>query len=264
MSEQTQLISEDGGVTGGKPETHAKKNIKPAAAVGAGAMAGIGAVAIDAYGSQKTGEEPEVVAADSTESVSTDTTAANPEAPVNPVQPGTPVSAPAGPPPHQELNPSPDVQVIPDNIKIGYASGNLSFDEAFEASRKEMGPGALFEWHGHLYHTCHPNEYAALPAEVKNQFNTLWVANEENVLDIPAETHETVPVHSPEEDPNGDEVNEEPIPDQNDPLEGDSDENYIEADSTVTGSELDLSYSPDDFDNNFEGTDEWVNPDDVV
>ena len=45
----------------------------------------------------------------------------------------------------------------------------LSFREAFETARAEMGPGGVFSWRGNLYNTYTADEWAALSDESKNE-----------------------------------------------------------------------------------------------
>ena len=285
MSEQTQRISEDGELSGGKPEIQTRKNIKPAAAVGAGAMAGVGAVAIDAYGLQKTSDAPETevsaeevtaeTPADSTaaSSVAADTTTTTPETPANLAEPAV-ATTQTQPEPAQDPNASDSTQAavavteIPDHIQIANVPDNLSFEDAFKVSRESMGPGALFEWHGHLYHTSHPGEYAALPEDMKVLFAELWVANEHNAIDAVIPEEGEIAIVQLTDQPAGDGSDPTVQDESIDP--GDAQGPVTEVDSTETDStesveqQDDLAYTSEDFDNNFDGADEWVNPDDVA
>lgn len=47
---------------------------------------------------------------------------------------------------------------------------DLSFREAFETARADMGPGGVFSWHGHLYNTYTAQEWSSMSSEEKKQF----------------------------------------------------------------------------------------------
>lgn len=47
---------------------------------------------------------------------------------------------------------------------------NLSFREAFETARADMGPGGVFCWHGHLYNTYTAQEWSSMSSAEKKQF----------------------------------------------------------------------------------------------
>ena len=47
---------------------------------------------------------------------------------------------------------------------------NLSFREAFETARADMGPGGGFCWHGHLYNTYTAKEWSSMSSAEKKQF----------------------------------------------------------------------------------------------
>lgn len=47
---------------------------------------------------------------------------------------------------------------------------SLSFKQAFEAARDEMGPGGVFTWHGNLYNTYTAAEWKAMNHREKVQF----------------------------------------------------------------------------------------------
>jgi len=46
----------------------------------------------------------------------------------------------------------------------------LSFRDAFNAARAEMGPGGVFRWHGNIYNTYTADEWQAMSEEQKDEF----------------------------------------------------------------------------------------------
>ena len=57
-----------------------------------------------------------------------------------------------------------------DQMKEVAANDDLSFKEAFEAARAELGPGGVFHWHGGIYGTYYADEWNAMTDEEKAQF----------------------------------------------------------------------------------------------
>ena len=47
---------------------------------------------------------------------------------------------------------------------------DLSFREAFETARADMGPGGVFSWHGNLYNTYTAQEWSSMSSAEKKQF----------------------------------------------------------------------------------------------
>lgn len=47
---------------------------------------------------------------------------------------------------------------------------DMSFTEAFNTARTEVGPGGAFEWHGNIYHTYNKSEWDNMSAEDKEAF----------------------------------------------------------------------------------------------
>lgn len=47
---------------------------------------------------------------------------------------------------------------------------NMSFREAFDAARAELGAGGVFRWHGNIYNTYTAEEWNAMKAEEQDQF----------------------------------------------------------------------------------------------
>lgn len=54
------------------------------------------------------------------------------------------------------------------NVPVGFDS--LSFKDAFNAARAQMGPGGVFEWRGNLYNTYTAAEWDAKTHQEKVQF----------------------------------------------------------------------------------------------
>lgn len=53
---------------------------------------------------------------------------------------------------------------------------SLSFREAFDAARAEMGAGGVFRWHGNLYNTYTADEWNAMNADDQDEFAEQVVA----------------------------------------------------------------------------------------
>ena len=48
----------------------------------------------------------------------------------------------------------------------GFPKYNTNFKNAFDEARKELGPNAIFAYHGKLYTTNHPGEKEALSKSI--------------------------------------------------------------------------------------------------
>ena len=48
----------------------------------------------------------------------------------------------------------------------GFPKYNTNFKKAFDQARKELGPNAIFEYHGKIYTTNHPGEKGTLKQPV--------------------------------------------------------------------------------------------------
>ncbi|MGN7889122.1 hypothetical protein [Dyadobacter sp. 22481] len=268
MSEQTQIIEEDSELLREATVTPKKSKGKAGTAIAAGAAAGMGAIAYDAYagdvhtGDVHTGDDskkdettPGGVPAGDDEAKSDSTESTAPADTVvaenNPVQD----SIPAG---------QPNVFLIPDHLSIVNAPDDMSFNEAFAWSREKAGPAQLFEWKGELYHTCHPNEYAALPQEMKEIFQDMWLDNAFGFAELPAEG--SMVSYDYEVEPAVEEVTDPSVA-------TDSTTDSTATDSTVVAEEdsvsmdtdeYDIVYTQEDYDSDFDGLDEWVNPEDIA
>lgn len=72
-------------------------------------------------------------------------------------------------------------------LPVAQMHNDLTFGEAFEAARAEVGPGGVFIWHGGIYNTYTADEWNAMTAEQKNDF-ALQVNPEVHAQEIPTPT----------------------------------------------------------------------------
>lgn len=77
--------------------------------------------------------------------------------------------------------------------EVGVATSvndSMSFGEAFQAARAEVGPGGVFEWHGQLYNTFYAEEWNQMTAEERAEFGSHfnWSEHHSNYV---ANTHHT-------------------------------------------------------------------------
>lgn len=49
---------------------------------------------------------------------------------------------------------------------------DMSFSEAFNAARTEVGPGGVFEWHGYIYSTYTEDEWGSMTAEQRDEYGS--------------------------------------------------------------------------------------------
>lgn len=261
MSDKTQILPDSN-----QPQTSIKEEIstseantnkkgfpKLVVAVGGGIVAGVGAISWDAYGAEISAEiEEETTAINTTEEQTETTTATDSTSTTNDQ------TNPATTETHQatnEVHSNVHVTAIPDHLAIANMPDSMSFDEAFGAARQSMGAGALFEWRGELYHTCHPDEYAALPQEMKNLFADAWTAHEshtDGVEVVPEEEGVAYVFDLNSSTDEADQPTDTALADDNDTPTDDytayTDENPIDT----------------DYDNNYDGADDFINPEDMV
>ena len=57
-----------------------------------------------------------------------------------------------------------------DGLKAMSANDDLSFADAFNAARAELGPGGVFTWHGNIYNTYTADEWQAMTENEQNDF----------------------------------------------------------------------------------------------
>ena len=62
----------------------------------------------------------------------------------------------------------------------GFPKYNTNFKNAFDEARKELGPNAIFEYHGKLYTTNHPGEKEAFSKSVLTEKPKSLIAKGEN------------------------------------------------------------------------------------
>lgn len=74
---------------------------------------------------------------------------------------------------------------------------SMSFKDAFEAARAEMGPGHVFTWHGNLYNTYTAAEWAAKTPreqqEIAEQVENQLASAEPEATQEPSANEETTP-----------------------------------------------------------------------
>ena len=59
---------------------------------------------------------------------------------------------------------------LENGLKVASVSDDLSFGEAFQQARAEVGPGGVFHWHGGIYNTYSANEWNAMSVDQKHDF----------------------------------------------------------------------------------------------
>ena len=66
-----------------------------------------------------------------------------------------------------KIAPEPPEELLGQDMDVAFGvDDSMSFNEAFAAARREVGPGGLFVWHGNTYGTYYANEWNAMsPAE---------------------------------------------------------------------------------------------------
>ena len=62
---------------------------------------------------------------------------------------------------------------LDNGLMVAEVSDDLSFEEAFEMARHEIGNGGVFHWHGNTYSTYNAEEWNALSEEDKAEFAEL-------------------------------------------------------------------------------------------
>jgi len=59
---------------------------------------------------------------------------------------------------------------LENGLQVAAVSDDMSFGEAFEAARAEVGPGGVFHWHGGIYNTYSADEWNNMSVEQKHDF----------------------------------------------------------------------------------------------
>ena len=63
---------------------------------------------------------------------------------------------------------------LPEDIDVaGKVTDDMSFEQAFEAARNEVGMGGVFGWHGHWYNTFEKDEWGSLSLEQRQQYTEM-------------------------------------------------------------------------------------------
>lgn len=62
---------------------------------------------------------------------------------------------------------------VPENspLKTTVINDSMSFGEAFDTARAQLGPGAVFTWHGHIFNTYTKAEWDAMPHPAKEELS---------------------------------------------------------------------------------------------
>lgn len=84
----------------------------------------------------------------------------------------------------------------PETVKVAEVSDDMSFKEAFDTAREQVGAGGVFRWHGGIYNTYTADEWNAMSDAEKGDFAEL-VKPEVSAADIDANqiTEATPDVH---------------------------------------------------------------------
>ena len=59
---------------------------------------------------------------------------------------------------------------LENGLKVASVSDDLSFGEAFQQARAEVGSGGVFHWHGGIYNTYSADEWNAMSVDQKHDF----------------------------------------------------------------------------------------------
>ena len=106
-----------------------------------------------------------------------------------------------------------------EGLKVATVDDSMSFSQAFEAARAQVGAGGVFTWHGNIFNTYTADEWKAMSHDDKQHFAEL-VKPQISASDI--DTHQLVAHVAPEENVEVQqepsvtvEVEDEPLPDAN-------------------------------------------------
>ena len=79
-------------------------------------------------------------------------------------EPATPADEPVDAPEQNDI-------FVPESCAVASkVNDDMTFGQAFAAARSEVGPGGVFEWHGHLYGTYYKTEWDAMSDEQKDDY----------------------------------------------------------------------------------------------
>lgn len=68
----------------------------------------------------------------------------------------------------------------------------MTFAEAFQSARAQVGPGGVFEWHGGVYGTYTADEWNAMSAEDKAAFTQTAMSNVHPTVISPPPTRPSI------------------------------------------------------------------------
>ncbi|MCK8491689.1 hypothetical protein M0L20_07470 [Spirosoma sp. RP8] len=67
-----------------------------------------------------------------------------------------------------------EISTLPEDIDVaGKVTDSMSFNQAFETARDEVGMGGLFSWHGRWYNTFDKEEWSSLSLEQRQEFTEM-------------------------------------------------------------------------------------------
>lgn len=97
---------------------------------------------------------------------------------------------------NEEETAAPEQSVV-NEVRVANVSDGLSFAEAFNQARAEVGPGGVFYWHGGIYNTYTEAEWNAMSDEEKSDF-AQQVRPEISPADIatPTDAHPDLVAHA--------------------------------------------------------------------
>ncbi|MCD8291356.1 MAG: hypothetical protein LUC91_07630 [Prevotella sp.] len=167
------------------------------------------------------------------------------------------------------------VDVAPDAAddgSISMATGvndDMSFQEAFDAAREEVGPGGVFAWHGNLYNTYTADEWNNMSAEEQTEWGSHFEGTYQPEHDMAQHTnsgHSAAHAEVVQPETNNQVQAEEPIVAQEHPENtiGDSPAYVDHGNASVGGEEVEVLGVYHDNGNNVTYADVIVSGQDVV
>lgn len=75
---------------------------------------------------------------------------------------------------------------VDDHVQVASTvNDGMSFGQAFQAARAELGPGGVFEWHGQVYNTYYAEEWDAMSPQQQAEFGShfSWSAHDTATTD---------------------------------------------------------------------------------
>lgn len=92
--------------------------------------------------------------------------------------------------------PESDVTVENDVNVAHDVNDNMSFQDAFEAARAEVGPGGVFHWHGNTYSTYSESEWNSMSDAERAEFGQRVESEVQNDENLHPEQQQTVETHT--------------------------------------------------------------------